>query len=75
MVETRVFCDRCSERITEDRTLLAAKSGPQRLHRPTVDLCSSCYAEFAAFLDARPAGCTAPTPRASMTNRLADHTA
>lgn len=70
MVETRVFCDKCSERITQERTLLAVKAGPQRLQRPTVDLCSACLTEFTGWLDGRPDG-TAPTPRASVANRTA----
>jgi hypothetical protein len=60
--DVRVFCDRCSERILEGRTLMKLAAGPERLKRPTVDLCSDCLAEFTGWLDKRPNG-KAPTPR------------
>ncbi len=70
MVELKVFCDKCHERVTQDRTLLKTQSGPKRLVMPTLDLCSSCLDELVTWLDALPAGCTAPHPRASKVNRI-----
>jgi hypothetical protein len=70
MLEVKCFCDRCSELVTSDRTLMKLQCGPFRGQRPTVDLCAACFSEFAEWLDARPAECTAPTPRCSEHNRL-----
>lgn len=70
MVETKVYCDACSERITEDRSLLKVVTGPERLKRPTIDLCTSCLSRVVELIDARPENCTAPTPRASVAARV-----
>jgi hypothetical protein len=50
---------------------MVLKCGPQRLQRPSIDLCFDCMAEFTGWLDARKNGSTAPTPRASKHNRTA----
>jgi hypothetical protein len=70
MTEIRHFCDICSEQIHADRTLLFVKTGPERLRRPTIDLCLECLPKLLALLDDRPAGCTAPSPRPGLTKRL-----
>ncbi len=71
MTEIRHFCDKCGERITEDRTLFLVKCGPERSKRPEIELCSTCLSSVVALIDDRTAGCTAPTPRASAANRAA----
>jgi hypothetical protein len=51
--ETRIWCDKCGEQISEDRTKLVAKTGPLRFHEP-IDFCSTCSAEFTEWLGASP---------------------
>ncbi len=71
MTEVRHFRDKCGDRITQDRTLSLVKCGPERSKRPEIELCSSRLSAAVALIDDRPAGCTAPTPRASAANRAA----
>lgn len=51
MTETRVWCDRCATQIVADRTLFTLTTGPERLLRPTMDLCSQCLELFLKWID------------------------
>ena len=60
MVEIRVFCDRCAERVTSDRAELRTRCGPLRLKRPTIDLCDRCQTWLHNALTAYPRQSKAP---------------
>lgn len=51
--ETKIWCDRCLNQITRDRSRLrlTLETGPERLTRPIVDLCSNCFDQFIAWID------------------------
>lgn len=49
--ETKIWCDRCLILITRDRSRFTLETGPERLIRPTVDLCPDCLESFFDWLD------------------------
>lgn len=54
VIDTKYFCDRCSERIAPgDRTSYQAKAGARR-HEPPLDFCSECLAALLAWLGPGP---------------------
>lgn len=53
MIETRVWCDKCSILITEDRAMIAITTGPKRALQPAFDLCAACLEEFLAWVRAK----------------------
>lgn len=57
-------CDRCSETIPADRTLVLIQCGPLRRSHPAADLCVSCAGDLAAFLSTHPddPGAIQPVP-------------
>jgi len=64
-VDIKVYCDKCSERITQDRSMLQPKCGPLRTHEP-FDLCSTCQADFLEWLGpipGRKGETNPPTPK------------
>ena len=71
MTVVKHYCDVCSEQITSERTLLLMKSGPERLKRPEIELCTACLPKLTKLLDTTVAGDTQPTPRANKAARVA----
>lgn len=54
MVETRVFCDRCHERVVERRSSFRASCGPARHTLESIDFCGDCLNAFASWLKTFP---------------------
>lgn len=49
-VEQRVICDRCRSVLIENRAALVVQSGPLRIRRETLDLCSDCQDQLEGWL-------------------------
>jgi hypothetical protein len=45
-----VTCDRCTEVVSADRTLLLVETGPMRPRRESIDLCPSCVEGLGVWL-------------------------
>jgi hypothetical protein len=64
VTETRHFCDRCHERITQDRTLYQLRCGGLLRHkRPELELCGSCAEALDVFVATFHDGLSAPRPK------------
>lgn len=46
-----VTCDRCRQAIGANATVLDITTGPERLKRPTLDLCGPCLLAVLAEID------------------------
>ena len=55
MLSTTIFCDRCGDCITENRSHFIAQCGPAMNNSPSIDLCSDCEAGLRSWLEERTA--------------------
>jgi hypothetical protein len=68
-VDMKVYCDKCGDRITQDRSVIKATTGPLRQRDP-IDLCDSCRVAFVTWLGPIP-GRKGETPQAAARARIA----
>jgi hypothetical protein len=54
MVEMRVFCDRCHERVVDGRSSYRATFGPAKRSLESLDLCDECFEHLGTWVKTFP---------------------